>query len=143
MTVQKKMILIVLISLLLAVAGFLFMVRKVKIPEDRVADSELAKLAFIIEKYKNADIEVISQGMQSGPSEFLTLAKEYLKRNYKLGDNAENWIKEYSYRTFGGNIIYFKYPDGSQRPMRDVFLEELAILRENEKTDTSQLKKNN
>jgi hypothetical protein len=34
----------------------------------------------------------------------------------------------HSYRSGKGSIIYFQYPDGSQVPMRDVFLDQLAAI---------------
>lgn len=96
----------------------------------RVNDPELMTLLTIMEKYKTQNLEIVWEGSQSTPAAFWDFSIDYLKHNFESGDDAENWIKEHCYRTSDGQVIYFKYPDGTTRPMRDVFLEELVTRRQ-------------
>ena len=118
--------------LLLALAAFIFMLQfRPEIPGIRVSDPELTRLIAVMEKYRQEPIEVVWEGNQSTPAAFWVFAKDFLQRNYRLGDIPESWVQEHCYRTSEGHIIYFKYADGKTRPMRDVFLEELAAMRKN------------
>lgn len=116
--------------MLLALAAFIFILQfRAEMPGIRVGDPELTRLIAVMEKYRQEPIEVVWEGNQSTPASFWIFAKDFLQRNYKLGDKPELWVQEHCYRTSEGHIIYFKYSDGTTRPMRDVFLEELAALR--------------
>lgn len=88
-------------------------------------DPEFTRLAALIDKYKTEDVQVVSEGLREEPAIFLNFAKDFVKRSYDHGQTAVDWVKENCCTTRGGNTLYFKYPDGSTRPMREVFLEEL------------------
>lgn len=89
---------------------------------------EMAKLLFITERYRDSDFKVIFDGMEYRVNEMLSRARTYLARNYR-GEPAERWIRTHLYRSSErGEVIYLKAPDGSRRPLRDVFLEELENL---------------
>lgn len=93
-------------------------------------DPEYTKLSALIDKYKTADLQVVAEGLQSEPVEFLELAKDYLRRRYEAGESAASWVKKNCCQTREGHTLYFKYPDGSTQTMRDVFLEELGVFSE-------------
>lgn len=139
MTRKSKWILIITI-LIAAGIGFWAAYKFNMIPflekSEKVESShpELTKMAKIIDQYKTADLEVIVDGYHRKPGEFLTFARAYLGRHFDPQMNAETWVKTYAYRSRLGEIIYFKYPDGSSKPMRDVFLEELKKTEEKEKS---------
>ncbi len=128
MNLKNKKIFISLILLGLA-GGFFYSHLQSQTLGLRVNDPELTLLLNVMDKYRKENLEVVWEGSQSTPAAFWGFSKEYLQRNFKLGDNAKSWIEEHCYRKTDGQIIYFKYPDGSTRPMRDVFLEELAVMR--------------
>lgn len=88
-------------------------------------DPSVVKLNRILDDYKEQDLQVIYDGMTHPPQDFLIRARGYLARNFKPGDEAQGWIEKHCYRTRAGQVIYFQYPDGKMRPVRDVFLEEL------------------
>ena len=90
--------------------------------------SELAKLNHLFDKYKATDVRVVTDGITRSTWSFALWARGFLKRSYNMGDDAAFWVRRYTYRSDKGNIIYFRYADGSLRLMRDVFLEELANL---------------
>ena len=94
--------------------------------ESEARNPELLKMAKIIDQYKTENLEVIVDGYHRKPGEFLNFARQYLGRHFDPKMTAESWVKTYAYRSALGEIIYFQYPDGSTKPMRDVFLEALA-----------------
>ncbi|HTL46618.1 MAG TPA: hypothetical protein VL688_01005 [Verrucomicrobiae bacterium] len=97
-------------------------------PVPQTADPELNKLNLIIEYFKNADLEVITDGVYRKPSETLPWVRRYVSQHFKPGDNAADWIRQYCYQTNAGNMIYVRFPDGSTRLLRDYFLEHLALM---------------
>jgi hypothetical protein len=92
--------------------------------------SEFSKILYLIDRFKNTKVEVVYDGYPYPALRAAQEARAYLAKNYRQGDPAERWIKLNAYRSGAGNIIYFKYPDGDRRPMRDVLLEELQILKQ-------------
>jgi|GEM_PF-1805480 len=90
--------------------------------------SEVEKLNWILDKYRNADLEIVSNGVALKPHEMWLKAKAALVYTKADVSSAGEWIGEYCYRLTGGSVLYFKYPDGRLTPVRDVFLKELAIL---------------
>ena len=128
---NKKRFFLYFITVLAATALIFLLKYQPEIPGIRVNDPELTRLITIMEKYRKEPIEIVWEGSQSTPAAFWIFAKDFLRRNYRLGDSPEEWIQTHCYRTTEGSIIYFKFSDGTTRPMRDVFLEELAVLRKN------------
>ena len=91
--------------------------------------SELSKLIYLLERYKDTDIKVIYDGNEYDALEGANYAKRYLAQHYNKKENAEKWLKIHAYRsTPAGNVIYFKFSDGQRRPMLDVLLEELRLI---------------
>ena len=132
--VTRKRFFLYFIMVLAAAAMIYLLNYRPEISGIRVNDPELTRLITVMDKYRNEPIEIIWEGSQSTPVAFWLFAKDFLRRNYRLGDNPEEWVQTHCYRTAEGRIIYFKFPDGTIRPMRDVFLEELAALRMKSKT---------
>lgn len=91
--------------------------------------SELSKLIFLMDRFKGSPAEVIYDGSHYDSELALKTAKAYIAKHYKKKQPAENWIREHAYRSYPGRkVIFFKTPDGTPRPLRDVLLEELAEL---------------
>lgn len=89
---------------------------------------EMAKLLLVTEHYRDTNFKVIFDGAEYGINAMLGRARTYLAGNYH-GEAADRWIKTHLYRSSDrGEVIYLKAPDGSQRPLRDVLLEELRNL---------------
>ncbi len=93
---------------------------------DKTSRSELEKLLHTINLAKNQKADIIFDGRNYTPFEMKVWARQYLKRNFTEGETAVEWVEKNTYRTEEGNIIYFRYKDGTQKPMRDVFLELLS-----------------
>ena len=93
-----------------------------------LVDPEFQKLAEIWNHFKAADVKVTVDGVEFPLETVLQNGQKYLRNRYKKGMTAKTWIEEYVYRSKKGEIMYFKYPDGTSIPMRDVFLEELAKI---------------
>ena len=129
---SKKKIGVWLVVVLILSTGIFFVYKSGVLPffqepqKTEASNPELMKMAKIIDQYKTADLEVIVDGYHRKPGEFLNFARQYLGRHFDPKLTAESWVKTYAYRSALGEIIYFQYPDGSTKPMRDVFLEELA-----------------
>ncbi|MSR77543.1 MAG: hypothetical protein EXS63_04885 [Candidatus Omnitrophica bacterium] len=107
-----------------------------ELPE-KVSESnpEFSKMSKVIDQYRTADLEVIVDGYYRKPSEMTSFARRFLRLHFKPDMKAESWVQKYCYRSKKGEIIYFKYPDGTTKPMRDVFLEELQLLGKNEEEE--------
>jgi len=89
---------------------------------------EFAKILFVMESYRDSDFKVVLDGTQYQIRSAFGRAQSYLRRNYH-GEVAEAWIKNHLYRSSQrGEVIYLKFPDGNQRPLRDVLLEDLRRL---------------
>ena len=89
---------------------------------------ELAKLLFVLEHYRDSHAKVTYDGAEYDINAALGLARNYLRRNYH-GEAAETWIKTHLTRSPDDNeLITFKSPDGHQRLLADVLLEELRRL---------------
>ncbi len=90
--------------------------------------TELSKLIFLIDRYKNSELKVMYDGHEYTAVESAGYAKTFLSKNYKKGA-ADYWVKNHCYRTEpAGNIIYVKFSDGSKRPLKDILLEDLGRL---------------
>lgn len=92
------------------------------------SQQELAKLLLVTERYRDSGLRVIFDGNEYGIGTILTKAREYLATHYH-DEPAETWVRVHLYRSSTrGEIIYMQYPDGTRRPLRDVFIEELRQL---------------
>ncbi len=95
---------------------------------ERRPQSELSKLIYLIDRYKDSELSIFYEGQLYDAATAAKYAKNYLRKNYKKG-TAENWVSRHCYRSTGqGSVIYVHYPDGAKRIMKDVMLEELAFL---------------
>lgn len=89
---------------------------------------EFAKLIFVTEHYRNSNLKVVLDGNVYEIKSALARALAYLQRNYR-GEEAEAWINGHLYRSpLRGEVIYLRYPDGRERPLRDVLLDDLRHL---------------
>lgn len=90
--------------------------------------NELSKLIYLMDRFQDSDFTVVFDGKDYESVEALSYAKRYLQRNFK-DDEAERWIKKHCYRSLQNNqIIYMRFADEHQEPLRDVLLRELDLL---------------
>lgn len=90
--------------------------------------SELSRLIYLIDRFKDADVKVIYEGDHYEAEYAARVAKKFLLKNYRK-ESAEYWIKTYCHRAEkSGKFILFEAPDGSFRSARDVLLDELKVL---------------
>ena len=89
--------------------------------------SELSKLLFLLNRFREAQVKVVYDGHYYEAPEAVRLAKNYLMKNYRK-EKADYWIRKYCYKTEGGNVILLKDTGGKMKPAQDFALEELAAL---------------
>lgn len=90
--------------------------------------SNLAKLLFGLNYFRNAPVMVQYDGVEYAPQFAYPLGLAYLLTRYH-GEKPESWIRKHCYRSPTANkIIYFKFSDGNFRPVRDVFIETYEAL---------------
>lgn len=92
--------------------------------------NDLAKMICVLNYFRNAPVMVQYEGVDYLPQVAYPFGLVYLMTNYR-NENPEEWVRKTSYRSLANNsIIYFKFKDGSYRPMRDVLIEKLKELEE-------------
>ena len=89
--------------------------------------SELAKLIFLLSRFKEAKTTVIYDSREYTAAEASRLAKDYLVRHYHK-ETADYWIRKYCYKTDSGNLIQLKGADSEMRPALEFSLAELKAL---------------
>ena len=89
--------------------------------------SELAKLVFLLNRFKEAKSTVIYDSNSYTAQEASKLAKDFLMRNYHK-ETAEYWVKNYCHKTKKGNVILLKGSDEDTKPALELALEELTML---------------
>ena len=95
---------------------------------DRRPKTELSKLIYLMDVYRNTGYLVIHDSVEYEPQVALRKAKDYIQRNYRK-QAAERWVKEHAYRSkSSGEIIYLKSPKGEIEPLRDALLRQLQGL---------------
>jgi len=89
---------------------------------------EFAKLFLVTELLRDSNLTVVYGGTKYDVNSAIAKVRGYLARNYS-GETAEEWIRKHLHRSPAqGEVIYFEYPDGRLRPVRDVLLDELRRL---------------
>lgn len=95
---------------------------------DRLPQTELGKLVYLLNFYQDKEVKVIFDGQTYDTPVALQKARRLLRVYYK-GEEARAWIQTHLYRSpRERKIIYLAFPDGSRRPLRDVLMEELEKL---------------
>ena len=91
--------------------------------------TEFTKLLYLVDRFHNADLEILYEGRPYRLSNFTTAQVIlHILKHYRM-ETAEAWIGLNTYRSSpGGRIIQVRYPGGKLRPARDVLLEELKTL---------------
>lgn len=89
---------------------------------------ELFRLVTVLDYFKDGDHQVIYDGLTLDAEWAWRQGRDYLAKNINELTDAETWIRTHAYQTSQGNVISFKYPDGTERPMRDVLLEKLNSI---------------
>lgn len=93
----------------------------------RQPKSELSKLLYLMNRFKEGEIQVVYNGQHYESEEAFRLARDFLRKNYKK-ESAEYWIKKYCTRTDKGSVILFKDAQNKTRPAADAAMEELQAL---------------
>lgn len=89
---------------------------------------ELAKLLFVVERYRDSNFKVIYDGAEHDMNSTIPSARVYVQRNYN-GERAETWIKKYLYHSpTRDQVIVLKSPEGRERSLRDALLDDLRKL---------------
>ena len=91
--------------------------------------TELSKLLFLIDRFKDSDIKVVYNGNHYDSEVATKYARQYIRDHYRSTQDAESFVKDHAHRSEPqGNVIYAEYPDGKIRPASEVLLEELKAL---------------
>lgn len=94
----------------------------------RRPSSELTKLLYLIDRFKDTQVIVVYNGANYQAPEAARIAKKFLMSNYKR-ETAEFWIRKYCFRSEPANRwILFKAPDGSVGKAGEILLSELKLL---------------
>ena len=94
----------------------------------RRSPSELSKLLYLIDRFKDSTIKVRFNGTEYDASLAATTARLYLSRFYR-NEKAYEWVtRRCTQSPLGDDPIFFRYPDGRSRLARKVLLEELQQL---------------
>ncbi len=100
--------------------------------------NDLAKMVCLLNYFRTAPIVVRFEGVDYTAQVAYPFGLVYLMSNYH-NEKPDAWAKKHCYRSlFGNNIIFFKFPDGSSRPARDVILEKYHELEEAQRKRASQ-----
>lgn len=95
----------------------------------------LGKLLFGLNYFRTAPVILQYDGVEYSMAFAYPIGMAYLMTQYH-DESPVKWIKKHCYRSPTANkIMYFKYPDGSFRVVRDVFIETLKTL---EKVESQQ-----
>ena len=95
--------------------------------------TDLSKLIFAIDYYRNEPVMVRFDDVDYPVQFAYPIGLVYLLTYYK-NEKPEAWIKKNCYRSPTANkIMYFKYPDGSYREVRETALELIRKLEKAEK----------
>jgi len=103
--------------------------------------SEHSKLIYLIDRFGDADIEIVYDGHYFSAPFVARVTRWFLSRHYKR-ESAEKWVMRWCNTSISGNLIWVKLPDGHFRLSREILLSELkaldeAIAEDFKKTQTS------
>ena len=91
-------------------------------------ESEFSKLLFLLERFQDADAEIVYDGRHFSPKDAARIAKIFLVRKYK-DELAEVWLVKWCYKTFKqGEVIWIKLPDGTHKTARELLEKEMQLL---------------
>lgn len=93
----------------------------------RQPKSELSKLLYLMNRFKEGNLQVVYNGQHYASDEAFRIARDFLRKNYKK-ESAEYWIKKYCTRTDKGSVILFKDAKNQTRPAADAAMEELKNI---------------
>ena len=94
----------------------------------RKSDTELSKLIYLMDRFRDAEFEIKYSRSWYGADEAMMEARKFLQKNYKK-ESAEKFIKMHTYRPYGkSDILYIKFPNSEIHILRDVLLKELELL---------------
>ncbi len=90
--------------------------------------SNLAKLLCGLNYFRSAPVMVRYDDIDYSVQFAYPLGLAYLLTHYH-DENPVRWIKKHCYRSpTADKIMYFKFPDGSYRPVREVFINTHRLL---------------
>ena len=90
--------------------------------------SDLSQLIYLIDRFKEADVLIVYDGITVNTRFAANLAKWFLQKNYK-GQTASEWILEWCMETFPtGKPIWIKDAKGNFVSSKKILFEELEKL---------------
>lgn len=92
--------------------------------------SDFSKILYLIDRFSEAQIEVIYEEQAYNVAFATTVARWFLARNYKK-ETPEEWINKWCSRSvFSNKLIFVKMPDGKYRPAHEILKNEIQDLNE-------------
>jgi hypothetical protein len=103
--------------------------------------SDLSKILYLIDRFGEADIQVVYDNQSYAAPFATTVARWFLARNYKK-QTPQDWVQQWcSHSIMTNKLIHIKLPNGDFKVARDVLLAEIEaideIVRENQNKKTS------
>ena len=90
--------------------------------------NDFSKMVCVLNYFRTAPLMVQYEGIDYTVEFAYPFGLAYLMTNYH-NEDPEAWAKKHCYRSlFSNSIIYFKFKDGSYRPVRDVIIEKFHEL---------------
>ena len=93
-------------------------------------ENSLSKAICLLNYFRTAPLIIQFDGIEYVPAFVYPFGLTYLMTNYH-DEDPEQWVRKNCYRSlFTNKIIYFKFRNGTSRPVRDVILDKLHELNE-------------
>ncbi len=90
--------------------------------------NDLSKLLYLVDRFGNTNIEILYENTYYKALLVSRTVRFFLAIHYK-GETAEHWIKQWCTTSIpSGKPVWAKFPDGSFKLARELFLEELDSL---------------
>lgn len=90
--------------------------------------TDLSKLIFLIDRFKEADIQIRYGGIYFAPSFAARVARWFLAKYYQ-GETPREWIMKWCDTAIGsGELIWVRDAEGNFKLSREVLFEELEKL---------------
>ncbi|MBN1688642.1 MAG: hypothetical protein JW893_06040 [Candidatus Omnitrophica bacterium] len=92
--------------------------------------SDYAKILFLIDRFGEADAEIIYEGYVFSTTFAAHFARQFLSRQYR-GETPEKWIMRWcNTSVIKGELIWVRLPNQKYKLSREVLLEEVKVLEE-------------
>jgi hypothetical protein len=89
--------------------------------------SDLSKLVYLIDRFMEADIQILYDGHYYSAKFAKQVARWFLISHYKK-EKPEKWVMQWCNKTMSGNLIWVKFSDGTLQPSREILINELKVI---------------